>query len=148
MLEHSKTLEMTALWKAYQEKISKDSERSNWIKDVYKNAVEYLKDVRQVFKNYTLHDEIHVLNVLDAMGGLLGDQIGNLTVGEMELLILAASLHDLGMVYTNEGIDECLRREAACKAFFKGKLPGFVWECPEGLLRKYSTMLSSGITSV
>ena len=46
MLGHSKTLEMTALWKAYLEKITKDSERSKWIEDVYKNAVEYLKDVR------------------------------------------------------------------------------------------------------
>lgn len=141
MLEHSKTLEMTALWKAYQEKISKDSERSNWIKDVYKNAVEYLKDVRQVFKNYTLHDEIHVLNVLDAMGGLLGDQIGNLTVGEMELLILAASLHDLGMVYTNEGIDECLRREAACKAFLRENYPDLfgsaLKDCSENIRQCY-----------
>jgi len=33
------------------------------------------------------------------MGGLLENQVTQLTVGEMELLILAAGLHDLGMVY-------------------------------------------------
>lgn len=141
MLGHSKTLEMTALWKAYLEKITKDSERSKWIEDVYKNAVEYLKDVRQVFKNYTLHDETHVLNVLDAMGGLLGNQIGNLTVGEMELLILAASLHDLGMVYTNEEIDECLRRKAACKAFLRENYPDLfgnaLKDCSENIRQCY-----------
>lgn len=42
------------------------------------------------------------MNVLDAMGGLLGSQVTQLAVGEMELLILAAGLHYLGMVYTEE----------------------------------------------
>ncbi len=99
---HSKTLEETALWKSYQKKVTSERTRGNWIKEVYETAVKYMIDVRQTFQNYTLHDGTHIINVLDAMGGLLGDQISKLTVGEMELLILAASLHDLGMAYQDE----------------------------------------------
>ena len=100
---HSKKLEETALWKEYEKEAGSGNKRVIWVKDVYEYAVEYLKDVRRNFDNYTLHDETHILNVLDAMGGLLGDQISCLSVGELELLILVASLHDIGMVYTDAG---------------------------------------------
>ena len=90
---HSKKLEETALWQVYQVKAASDKKRSDWVKDVYEAAANYMKDVRLTFQNYTLHDETHILNVMDAMGGLLGNQIEQLTVGEIELLILAASLH-------------------------------------------------------
>lgn len=123
MLKHSETLENTEMWKSYEKKISIDTERSNWIKKVYKTAVVYLNDVRQNFINYTLHDGTHVLNVLDAMGGLLGDYIEKLSEGEMELLILAACLHDLGMVYTEEEKNSCFEDEARCKAFLREHCP-------------------------
>lgn len=71
----------------------------------------------ETFQNYTLHDETHILNVLDAMGGLLGDRIEQLTVGEIELLILAACLHDLGMVYTEDEKQRCFQDEEACRKF-------------------------------
>ena len=100
MSKHPKALEETALWKKYIEKEpEQDSPRRIWVKKIYDNAVTYLKDVRLTFPNYTLHDETHVLNVIYAMGAILGDQIGNLSIGEVELLILAAALHDIGMVY-------------------------------------------------
>ena len=104
---HSEKLEETALWQIYQGKISKNEKRSSWVKEVYEAAAKYMLDVRQTFQNYTLHDETHILNVLDAMSGLLGDQIERLTVGEMELLILSACLHDLGMVYSEEEKQRC-----------------------------------------
>ena len=91
---HSEKLDETALWKEYKKKADAGSERCIWVTKVYEYAANYLKDVRRIFGNYTLHDETHILNVLDAMGGLLGDQISNLTVGELELLILVASLQD------------------------------------------------------
>lgn len=119
MKEHSKILEDTTLWKTYQEKVSPGSERSQWVKRIYKFAVTYLKDVRKTFENYTLHDEAHVLNVLDAMGGLIGNRVTDLTVGELELLILAASLHDLGMVYTEEEKELCYEDKGACREFLK-----------------------------
>lgn len=100
MNTHSKLLEDTALWKTYVDRVSDD--RSSWVHKIYDDSTSYLKDVRRTFPNYTLHDETHVLNVLDAMAGILGDQISQLSESEAELLILAACLHDLGMVYTEE----------------------------------------------
>lgn len=100
MNTRSKLLEDTALWKNYVDRVSAD--RSSWTHKIYDNSTNYLKDVRRTFQNYTLHDETHVLNVLDAMAGILGDQISQLSEGEAELLILAACMHDLGMVYTEE----------------------------------------------
>ena len=72
---HSKNLEDTELWKAYKTKINSEDRRSLWVKEIYGAAANYLLDVRKTFPNYTLHDETHILNVLEAMGGLLGDQI-------------------------------------------------------------------------
>ena len=112
---HSKKLEETALWKEYTKRNDVDCERQIWVKDVYGYAANYLKDVRRTFGNYTLHDETHILNVLDAMGGLLGNQITNLSVGELELLILAASLHDVGMVYTDEERRNSMRIQRLAK---------------------------------
>lgn len=82
-----------------------------------------MMDVRQTFQNYTLHDETHILNVLDAMGGLLGDRIDQLTVGEIELLILAACLHDLGMVYAEDEKQRCFQDEEACRKFLREYCP-------------------------
>ena len=107
MVTHSKQLEDTAIWKNYVTGLPVDSKQSVWVHQIYDASVAYLKDVRLNFPNYTLHDEIHVLNVLDAMAGILGDQISQLSKGEMELLILAACLHDLGMVYTPEEVKQC-----------------------------------------
>lgn len=126
---HSKKLEETALWKSYQEKVVSESARENWVKEVYETAVKYMLDVRLTFQNYTLHDETHILNVLDAMGGLLGDQISKLTVGEMELLILAASLHDLGMVYMGEEKEKHYDDDEACRKFLRTYCPEYL-DCP------------------
>ena len=84
---HSKSLEETVLWKVYQEKIVSESTRASWVKEFCAAAVKYMMDVRHTFQNYTLHDRTHIINVLDAMGGVLGNQVSQLTVGEMELLI-------------------------------------------------------------
>ncbi len=128
---HSKTLEETALWKSYQKKVTSERTRGNWIKEVYETAVKYMIDVRQTFQNYTLHDGTHIINVLDAMGGLLGDQISKLTVGEMELLILAASLHDLGMVYQDEEKQRYYDDAEACRKFLREYCPEYLG-CPVG----------------
>ena len=140
-MEQSKKLEDTLLWKSYCEKISKDRKRIAWVEDVYNAAVVYLRDVRQKFKNYTLHDETHVLNVLDAMGGLLGDCVEKLTEGEMELLILAASMHDLGMVYTEEEEGIWLENERAYKDFLRTHSPEWIGcnmkDCPEDIQQWY-----------
>ena len=123
MAQHSKTLEETSLWMCYQNKVFSDDKRIQWVKDVYGAAVEYLKDVRTTFENYTLHDETHVLNVLDAMAGLLGEQISHLSVGEAELLILSACLHDIGMVYTDKEISQLYNNKKICEKFLRENCP-------------------------
>ena len=120
---HSENLEETALWKTYQSKLCSDSVRDRWIKKVYKAATTYLVDVRRVFQNYTLHDATHIINVLDAMGGILGDQIANLTIGEMELLFLVASLHDLGMVYSETDELQYFNDQRICQKLLHENCP-------------------------
>ena len=92
---HSNTLEESKLWQVYLKKAKGDLARVTWTKEVFYMACEHLKAVRDTFDNYTLHDVTHVLNVQDAMVGLLGNRIEELEVGEAELLILVSALHDL-----------------------------------------------------
>ncbi|MBD5146946.1 MAG: hypothetical protein HDT21_13725 [Ruminococcus sp.] len=127
MLKHPKTLEETALWELYEKKVpEKDSSRRVWVKDIYENAVTYLKHVCDTFPNYTLHDEKHVLNVIYAMGAILGDQIDNLSIGEIELLILAAALHDIGMVYDETDRQNAFNDERKCMRFLKENSPELI----------------------
>lgn len=126
---HSEKLEETALWHIYQGKLSTNEKRSSWVKEVYEAAAKYMLDVRRTFQNYTLHDATHILNVLGAMSGLLGDQIERLTVGEIELLILSACLHDLGMVYTEEEKQRCYQDKEACRKFLREYCPELLG-CP------------------
>lgn len=123
---HSKKLEETFLWKAFLNGVSHDSKCIFWVKKVYDASVEFLKDVRKTFQNYTLHDETHILNVIDAMGGLLGDKIERLSIGEIELLILVACLHDLGMVYLDEEKQQCFTDKVACKKFLQEYYPDMI----------------------
>ncbi|MDY6339788.1 MAG: ATP-binding protein [Saccharofermentans sp.] len=116
-MEHSKTLEETKLWQKYIAKTS-DESRRKWTKEAYYSACEQLKAVRDTFENYTLHDETHVLNVLDAMAGLLGNRIDDLTVGEVELLIIVSAFHDLGMVYTAEERENYLSDSDNLRAYY------------------------------
>ena len=147
-MAHSEKLEETALWKEYEKRNGVEYKRCIWVKEVYEYAANYMKDVRRTFGNYTLHDETHIINVLDAMGGLLGDQIINLTVGELELLILAASLHDVGMVYTDEEKIEQYEDTEACKKFLKEYYPEFlgstVEDWTEDMRQWYLRTLHSG----
>lgn len=140
-MTHSKILKDTALWQAYQSKVLSDEKRRSWIKEVYESAVTYMLDVRVTFGNYTLHDETHILNVLDAIGGLLGNQIERLTAGEIELLILSACLHDVGMVYTDEEKNRCYQDETACKKFLREYCPELLGcpalEWPEDIRKWY-----------
>lgn len=123
MNTHSKLLKDTELWKIYTAGLPADSPRSAWVHRIYDSAITYLKDVRLKFPNYTLHDETHVLNVLDAMAGILGDQISQLSKGEAELLILAACLHDLGMVYTQEEVQQCFADKKQTREFLRINSP-------------------------
>lgn len=129
MAIRTRTLEETQLWKTYSAKIPPQSDRGRWVHAVFNDATNYLKDVRRTFENYTLHDQTHILNVIDAMGGLLGDQVNSLSIGELELLILSASMHDLGMVYTDEEIERHYNDALECRTFLQKYSPELLG-CP------------------
>lgn len=54
---------------------------------------------------YTLHDETHLLRVVDLMGHILGEDVADLNGIELVLLILAAYFHDQGMIPSREEYD-------------------------------------------
>lgn len=115
---HSKGLEDTRLWQVYVKKSKDNLIRVAWTKEVHYMACEHLKAVRDTFDNYTLHDEKHVLNVQDAIAGILGNRIDELTTGEAELLIIVSALHDLGMIYTNQERELCLSDKVKLQEYY------------------------------
>jgi hypothetical protein len=94
-----KKLEETTLFKHF-EKIA-TSEQVTLVTSNTKKAADRLFLVRDTFPTYTLHNELHVLNVIDLMGKILGERIDNLDPLEFAILILGAYYHDIGMVFTN-----------------------------------------------
>ncbi len=70
---------------------------------------------------YTLHDEQHLLRVVDLMGHMIGADVGKLSALEIALLILSAYYHDTGMVPTKEKYQEIIASE-------KYKLHGENWK--------------------
>lgn len=104
-MKHSNELIETRLWSAYCEKLKGENDaeaRKAWLLKVVNTAREYLKAVRDTFPNYTLHDGVHILNIIDCIGGILGAEVEKLSLGEIETIILSAALHDIGMVYSEK----------------------------------------------
>ncbi|TLU83499.1 MAG: hypothetical protein FDX30_10740 [Chlorobium sp.] len=95
-----KKLEETLLFKHFEKDAS--PEQITLITTNAKKAADRLILVRDTFPTYTLHNEQHVLNVIDLMGKLLGEKIDYLDSLEIAILILSAYYHDIGMVFTNE----------------------------------------------
>lgn len=101
------------LWKEFEEKAKSEDEG---LRDNQKIAPKYIEEVRKIcqygidrsktirdtFPLYTLHDEVHIANVMYLMETLLGDHINELTRDEIAMLILSACCHDIGMSYTEE----------------------------------------------
>lgn len=63
-------------------------------------GIDRSKTIRDTFPLYTLHDEIHIVNVMRLMSALLGEHIYKLTRDEVAMLVLCACCHDIGMSYS------------------------------------------------
>lgn len=138
-MKHSESLADTKLWREYCKKITNETdaeERRNWISNVFSTTESLLKAVRDTFPNYTLHDRVHILNVVDCMGGVLGTYIPKLSVGEMEVLILSAALHDLGMVY-NQSQREAIFQNEKHIASFEARYNRKIDDCSDDLKQDY-----------
>ena len=70
------------------------------VADICQYGVDRAKTIRDTFPFYTLHDEVHICNVMRLMAELLGDRLRSLTRDEAALLAMAACCHDIGMSYT------------------------------------------------
>lgn len=121
-----KILEETRIWKKYK-KLTKDSsylDRKNRVLKIYEKSRDILTAVSKTFPNYTLHNEMHIVNVLNAMSGILGDAIENLSIQELEVLIIVASLHDVGMTYTDKQKKAAFSSSIQVERFLKERYPG------------------------
>lgn len=78
------------------------------IKKLCEYGINRSKTIRDTFPFYTLHDEVHIVNVMRIMTELLGEHICRLTRDEVAMLTLAACCHDIGMSYSSEERETCL----------------------------------------
>ncbi len=105
------SIKNTILWKHLNSGFSDDYESiakglaSNLI-SICKEASDRMKKCLALHKEFTLHDEIHLLNVTEIMAKILGDKgIKVLNPVEVFLLILSAYYHDIGMVMDDDKIN-------------------------------------------
>ncbi|MGE9267053.1 MAG: HD domain-containing protein [Verrucomicrobiales bacterium] len=108
----SSKLEETILWKQLMSRpcyASKDFPTG--LLAICADAASRMKLMATYAPQYTLHDETHLLRVVDLMGHILGDDADNLDGIELVLLILSAYFHDQGMVPTSERYEEILVSE-------------------------------------
>lgn len=75
------------------------------IDDTYKKCKEILSAVNNVFKDYTMHNEVHSLNTMEYMSSLITD-IKKINSLDIVLCIYAALFHDIGMVVYNDEINK------------------------------------------
>lgn len=115
------------LWTELERKAQEEEERCgeresapNYLKAVEvicKYGVDRAKTIRDTFPFYTMHDEIHICNVMRLMGELLGDKIKSLTRDEMAMLVMAACCHDIGMSYTVSEKEALLNNRDAIRRY-------------------------------
>lgn len=90
------------LWQLLKQKIKEEcdrdaSELEDSIWKICQYGIDMSKTIRDTFQTYTLHDEIHICNVMTKMLELLGESKSKLTKDECALLIMASCCHDIGM---------------------------------------------------
>lgn len=90
------------IWTKLRKECKEKKELVN-IEKLCDDAIELMKTARDTFPTYTLHDEMHISNVIFLMEQLLGSNgIKKLSIGECAMLLLVACYHDIGMCYTKE----------------------------------------------
>lgn len=115
------------LWTILKTKAEEEEERcgerenkDNYLKavaDICQYGVDRAKTIRDTFPFYTLHDEVHICNVMRLMAELLGNGLSSLTRDEAALLVMAACCHDIGMSYTEGEKKELLNNKDAVRRY-------------------------------
>ena len=107
------------LWEILDKKAREEDEGrrpDQKVADEYMTAVKYIcqygvdlaDTIRDSFPMFTLHNEVHICNVMRLMNDLLGEYVKNLTRDESAMLIMAACCHDIGMSFSENDKIELL----------------------------------------
>lgn len=84
------------------------------VEDCFQDAVNRTKSVIKHMPEYTLHDEVHLLRVVEIMGLLIPDTtLERLTALELGGLILSAAYHDIGMAPSDSEVRALLTTNAS-----------------------------------
>lgn len=95
------TIRDTSIYQHFKKKAT--PEQLELVDKHVQSAANSLKLIMETFPTYTLHDEVHAINVVVLMGKLLGEKnVKKLCALECAILILSAYYHDIGMVFTKE----------------------------------------------
>lgn len=75
-----------------------DTEVITLVHQTVEYAIQRTKTILRHMGEFTLHDSEHLFRVLHIMGRLIGkDNVSNYSIPELQLLIIAAFFHDIGM---------------------------------------------------
>ena len=75
------------------------------MEEAYERSKNVLSSINHVFHNYTIHNEIHSLNIMKYMADMITD-IEKLSSLDTILCIYAALFHDIRMVVYDDEIDK------------------------------------------
>lgn len=93
-------LDELKLWRVFRQKCIKNSaeEAIAIVREVGEYSVNKLKTVICHMGEFTLHDEVHVINMLHIADRLIPDDVQEqLSIPDMMLIFLSVFLHDIGM---------------------------------------------------
>ena len=123
---HSNELEETLLFSRLKEskfpcqKSELNELLSKILKKYYDEAVQYMGKVESIFKEYTLHDKTHILNVIDIMGRIIPHEtLEKLNCLEVFFLILSACFHDIGMYLEEDEMADLKSSKKFQKSLYK-----------------------------
>lgn len=110
-------LQQTLLWERLSELTAGGTDQRELAviaERMFQDAVALSKTVLTVLPQYTLHDDVHLVRVVEHMGRLLPTDVLQ-TLGPMEIaaLILAAAMHDLGMAPASAEVAEWIEAPTA-----------------------------------
>lgn len=93
-------LDELKLWKVFRQKCIRNSAEESIaiVREVGEYSVNKLKTVIRHMGEFTLHDEVHIMNMLHIADRLIPDDVKEqLSIPDMMLIFLSIFLHDIGM---------------------------------------------------
>ena len=93
----------TTLWKKLNNNSSEIAQFLSYnISPIAAETLERSKLISLIFREYTLHDQNHLLRVVEISSMVLGEMIDKINPLEISILILSCLMHDQGMIITNQ----------------------------------------------